>query len=120
MLRLSDSIRTEPFLISHLVRIAIVNIALQPIWEGLVAHQWSDAQLAELDSELAKLDFLPDYELAMRGELMLCEIGDIEYLRRYPEQTPDLTGAAADERFTANSVARSLCGSDSQRLVLSK
>ena len=29
MLRLSDSVRTEPFLISHLVRIAIVNLALQ-------------------------------------------------------------------------------------------
>ena len=92
LLRLSDSIRTEPFLISHLVRIAIVSIALQPVWEGLVAHQWSDAQLAELDSELAKLDFLSDYQTAMRGELILCEIGDIEYLRRYPERTPDLTG----------------------------
>ncbi len=31
MLRLADSIRTEPFLISHLVRIAMLQIALQPI-----------------------------------------------------------------------------------------
>ncbi|HKW28478.1 MAG TPA: hypothetical protein VJT54_04020 [Verrucomicrobiae bacterium] len=92
MLRLSDSIRTEPFLISHLVRIAIANIALQPVWEGVVAHQWSDAQLAELNSDLATLDFLSDYQTAMRGELMLCEIGDIEYLRHYPEQTPNLSG----------------------------
>lgn len=91
MLRLSDSIRTEPFLISHLVSIAIMNITLQPVWEGLVQHQWSDAQLADLDSELARRDFLSDYHVAMRGELMLCEIGDIEYLRRYPEQMPDLT-----------------------------
>jgi hypothetical protein len=92
MLRLSDSIHTEPFLISHLVRIAIVNLALQPVWEGLAAHQWSDAQLQELDAELAKLDFLSDYHTGMRGELMLCEIGDIEYLRRYPEQTPNMAG----------------------------
>ena len=35
MLRLTGSIRTEPFLISHLVRIAILQIALQPVWEGL-------------------------------------------------------------------------------------
>ena len=96
MLRLNDSIRTEPFLISHLVRIAIVNLALQPIWEGLVARQWSDAQMAELESQLAKLDFLSGYGVAMRGELMLCEIGDTEYLRRYPEQTPDLTGEGGD------------------------
>jgi hypothetical protein len=67
-LRLADSVRTEPFIITHLVRIAILNIALQPVWEGLAEHKWSDAQLAELDLELAKLDFLADYELSVRGE----------------------------------------------------
>ena len=92
MLRLSGSIRTEPFLISHLVRIAMVNLALQPVWEGLVAHQWSDQQLAELDLDLTKVDLLADYHTAMRGELMLCEIGNIEFLRRYPERTRDLLG----------------------------
>ena len=92
MLRLSGSIRTEPFLISHLVRIAMVNLALQPVWEGLVAHQWSDQQLAEMDLDLTKVDLLADYHTAMRGELMLCEIGNIEFLRRYPERTRDLLG----------------------------
>jgi hypothetical protein len=52
-LRLADAIRTEPFLISHLVRIAMVNLTLQPVWEGLTEHQWSDAQLDELDQALA-------------------------------------------------------------------
>ena len=80
MLRLSDSIRTEPFLITHLVRIAIVNLALQPIWEGLVEHKWSDAQLADLDSGLAELNFLADYKLAMRGDRD-CDTGTIEFLR---------------------------------------
>ncbi len=98
MLRLSDSIRTEPFLISHLVRIAIAHIALQPVWEGLAAHQWSDAQLGGLDSELAKVDLLTDYQTAMRGELMLCEIGDIEYLRHFPAEASDLMGDSAGDR----------------------
>jgi hypothetical protein len=84
--RLIDSIHTEPFLISHLVRIAMVNITLQPIWEGLAEHKWSDAQLVELDSELVKLDFLPDCGAAMRGEMVLCQEGIIDYLRRHPEQ----------------------------------
>jgi hypothetical protein len=57
----------------------------------LAQRQWSDAQLAELDSELAKRDFLSDYRVAMRGELMLCEIGDVEYIRHFPEQMPELT-----------------------------
>jgi hypothetical protein len=79
MMRLADASRTEPFLICHLVRIAILNLALQPIYEGLAEHKWSDAQLADLDSELAKLDFLADYEFAVRGERNL-QIANIEFL----------------------------------------
>ena len=67
-LRLVESIRTEPFLISELVRIAMFEIALQPIYKGLAEHRWSDEQLVTLDAELAKLDFLADYQSAMRGE----------------------------------------------------
>ena len=80
-LRFVDSIRTEPFLISHLVRIAMVNIVLQPVWEGLAEHKWSDVQLAELEHELAGLDFLADYQFAMRGE-RACGIAAVEHLRR--------------------------------------
>jgi len=68
LLYLNNSLRNSPFLISHLVRIAIVAISLQPIWEGLAEHKWSDEQLVALDAELAKQDFLADYEFSMRGE----------------------------------------------------
>jgi hypothetical protein len=81
MLCLTESIHSEPFLISHLVRIAMVNLTLQPVWEGLVEHKWSDAQLAELNQELARLDFLADYEFSMRGE-RACTIAMIDHLRR--------------------------------------
>jgi len=81
MLRLTDSIRTEPILISHLVRIAMLNLTLQPVWEGLQEHKWSDAQLAELNQELAKLDFLADYEFSMRGERAM-SMAEIEYVRK--------------------------------------
>lgn len=68
LLRINDSIREQPFLISHLVRIAIMSITLQPIYEGLVQHRWTDAQLKELEQTLAKQDFLTDFEFALRGE----------------------------------------------------
>jgi hypothetical protein len=84
MLRLTDSIHSEPFLISHLVGIGILQMTIQPVYEGLAKHQWSDAQLAELDAELAKLDFLADHELAVRGERAM-EIANIEFIRH-----PDL------------------------------
>jgi tetratricopeptide (TPR) repeat protein len=68
LLYLNDSLRSSPFLISPLVRFAIVSYDLQPIWEGLAEHKWSDEQLVALDDELGKLDFLADYGFIMRGE----------------------------------------------------
>jgi hypothetical protein len=68
LLRVNDCVREQPFLISHLVRIAIMSIALQPIYEGLTQHRWLDSQLADLEQVLSKQDYLVDYEFAMRGE----------------------------------------------------
>ena len=82
MFHLIGSIQNEPFLISHLVRIAMTSIALQPVWEGLVKHKWSDAQLAELDRALAPLNFLNDYEFAMRNE-RAGAILEIDSMRRH-------------------------------------
>ncbi len=64
-LRLMDTIRNQP-LISHLVRIAMQAIALQPIYEGLAQHCWDDAQLASLEGSLGEKDYLADFEFAMR------------------------------------------------------
>jgi len=95
-LQLTDKIRTEPFLISHLVRIAMMQITLQPVWEGLAEHRWSEEQLVALDGELAKLDFLADYKLSMRGE-MGCQGDEVDRLRRHPEQLHNLSGYYDDE-----------------------
>jgi hypothetical protein len=68
-LYLADTIKEEPFLISKLVQVAIDQLALQPIWEGLAKHKWSDAQLTEMEQRLGRLDLLAD--AAMRGERAL-------------------------------------------------
>jgi hypothetical protein len=88
MERLVDSVRTEPILISHLVRLSMVKIMLQPVWEGLADHQWSEAQLVELGAGLAKFDFAADYKLGVHGERALL-IQEIRYLRDHPKQHPD-------------------------------
>jgi hypothetical protein len=100
-LQLTDKIRTEPFLISHLVRIAMLQIMLQPVWEGLAEHRWSDEQLVVLDAELAKLNFLADYKLSMRGELG-CQGGEIDRLRRHPEQLQGMGGMSVGEEGGMN------------------
>lgn len=84
MLRLADAIRTEPFLYSHSIRIIVLEIALQPIYEGLANHEWSDSQLAELDSKLAKLDLLTEFKFSLRGEMIFGNDGFIEFLHRHP------------------------------------
>ena len=88
-LQLADKIHTEPILISHLVRLAMVQLMLQPVWEGLAGHKWTDAQLAALDAELGKLNFCADYRLGMQ-----CELGfqsDIfRILRRHPGKLKEL------------------------------
>ena len=89
-LQLTGKARDEFCLISHLVRIAMLQVTFQPIWEGLADHRWSDAQLVALDAELARLDFLADYKSSMRGE-MAFQGGMIEYLRRHPEEIPGLS-----------------------------
>jgi len=80
-LRLTETFRSEPFLISHLVRIAMTEIILQPIYEGLANHQWDDQQLVDLDAELVRLDYLADYQFAMRSERVFNAV-IIDYLAR--------------------------------------
>jgi hypothetical protein len=68
MLTLGDSIKSEPFIISFLVRLACVQIAIKPVWEGLAEHQWTDAQLQELQARFLSYDFLADMQRPLRAE----------------------------------------------------
>ena len=53
ILRVADKLNGEPILISFLVRVAMLDIATQPIWEGLAAHRWNESQLAALQAQWA-------------------------------------------------------------------
>jgi hypothetical protein len=88
-LRVINSIRDQPFLIAHLVRIAMQAISLQPIYEGLAQHRWNDAQLVEIEDALAKQDFLADFKSAMRGE-RTCAIEAFETQRLTRKMKSDL------------------------------
>ena len=79
--RLIDSIHNEPILISQLVRMAMLAIAVQPIWEGLADRRWTEAELSVIEEELGKLDFLADYRSTMRGERG-CNLWGVDYFRK--------------------------------------
>jgi hypothetical protein len=68
MFYMADSVKGEPCLISSLVRIACLDIAVQPVWEGLAEHRWSDAQLQELQTRLEQYDFVVDMKPSLNAE----------------------------------------------------
>jgi hypothetical protein len=65
---LGDTASSEPLLIGGLVRIAIGELGIQPVWYGLARHRWQDAQLAQLEARLAKLNIVADLQRCWRGE----------------------------------------------------
>ena len=58
---MSDSLKSDPFLISYLVRLSTFHLAAHAVWDGLAEHRWSDAQLKELQDAFAGRDFLADF-----------------------------------------------------------
>ena len=79
--RLADTLRDQPYLISHLVRMAMMSITLpQSIYEGIADQRWNDAQLADLETTLAAVDLLKDFQHAGRGE-RACALASLESWR---------------------------------------
>jgi len=90
-LYLADSMKSEPFLISYLVRIACVHLAIQPVWEGLAEHAWSDAQLQELQARLQQYNFVADMKPSMDSE-RAAGILTADLVARGKYQLSDLAG----------------------------
>lgn len=89
--RLADTLRDEPVLIAHLVRLASQSIALRAMWEALADHRWTDAQLAHWQADLAKLNFGVELRRAMAGERAFGNRA-LDFLRRKPQMLPSIAG----------------------------
>ncbi|SVD48720.1 uncharacterized protein METZ01_LOCUS401574, partial [marine metagenome] len=92
---LAESIRDEPFLISQLVRIASLQIALQPVWEGLKEEKWNAEQLADIEKQLAKIDLLNGYHISILGERDFANLA-IDRMRDDPKLGAALFGNDVD------------------------
>jgi hypothetical protein len=94
-LRLADTIKDEPTLISFLVRAALLDMAVQPIWEGLAAHRWNERQLAAWQAEFANADQLAGFARAMRGE-RLFGYNAVRWLMQKPSERLVVFNAVAE------------------------
>jgi hypothetical protein len=70
-LRLADSLAHQPYEPLHRFRNGMLLLCLQPVWEGLVSHRWSEAQLHTLQQRFAGLDLLAEFRLAARGDALV-------------------------------------------------
>ncbi|HEV7404247.1 MAG TPA: hypothetical protein VGO11_15000 [Chthoniobacteraceae bacterium] len=83
-LALEEAPREEPLLISPLVRAASLETLLQPLWEGLVRRQWTDAQLASLDAALQRPDFVASFQASIRGERLIFCTQALDAIKKDP------------------------------------
>jgi hypothetical protein len=75
LIELPAHYREEPFVISQLVRCAIVAIAANAAWEALHYPHWSDDQLGQLQAAWEAVETIPQMErgLAMERACVLVE-----------------------------------------------
>jgi len=64
-LRLANLARQSPDVSAIQRAQALLVTSLQPLWEGVVRHQWTEPQLAGFQSLLAPINFLADYTNAV-------------------------------------------------------
>jgi len=67
-----------------------VVINVQTVREGLVRHAWSEPQLVELERQLAAINLLADYKIAVRGERAFI-VSSIDWVRRNPSEARKLS-----------------------------
>jgi len=66
--RLSELLKSDPLLITHLVRLAIANAAEDSTLSGIAKHQWGEDELLELQQTMQAIEFTRSHLKAMRGE----------------------------------------------------
>jgi hypothetical protein len=79
--QLTDVFRGEPFMISHLVRIACASMSTQILKEGLARHQWSVEQLQWIQDYYEKCDILGGVAKSLQAERAFCITG-LDMMRR--------------------------------------
>jgi len=67
-LALYRALAHEPSLICGLVRIANLRFIVDAMWQGLAAHQWAEADLRTIATDLGSLDLLADLRFALASE----------------------------------------------------
>ena len=80
-LNLADSLKGEITLVTYLLRVACLEIAVQPVWEGLAEHRWSEAQLIVMQTRFSGYNLIADCQPALASD-RACGLAMVDYLQR--------------------------------------
>jgi hypothetical protein len=80
---LMSGARRDPTLVAGLVGIGMNAIGNTALRDGLALHAWDDAQLAELQEELARIDFLQNYQYLMKSEAIVSIISNFDVIKTH-------------------------------------
>lgn len=89
ILRLSNTLKTEPLLISLLIRTSIIGMANTVISAGIYGHLWTEPQLVEFTPALGGIDLLPQFAQVLRGERGIVN-QFVELARRSPARAYEI------------------------------
>jgi hypothetical protein len=113
--KVDSGIRQEPLLIAGLVSMGIVAVQMGVVSEGLAKHVWNDQQLAEIDEDLGKIDYLKESQFCIRGDTAVFSIPSTDYLKEHRLQIRD----AMFGRMSTPSVAEEMQNFIFSTIVLS-
>jgi hypothetical protein len=66
---LADAIKSDAFMISQIVRNSMMEGALEPVWEGLRSHRWSEEQLKDFQRRFSRIDLLFQYDQSAKAQV---------------------------------------------------
>jgi hypothetical protein len=91
-IKVTNSVKDEPILISMLVRMSELQLLLQPVWEGMATDSWTPEELKELHQRLSEFDILTDARRAFDDDRGALGNTCIEFVRKSPSQRADAIG----------------------------
>jgi hypothetical protein len=96
-LHMSETIKDDPFLISHLVSVALREIGINAVWYGLATRQWNAAQLEQLQARFEEVDMMSRARRALNAERVLGQRGIEGFAREFPHKANFTTLGGAVE-----------------------
>jgi hypothetical protein len=81
--KLLSGAKRDPTLLGGLVAIGMAAVSDAVLYDGLALHAWSDDQLVELEHTLEPINFLADYQFAIRSEAVL-SADNLDFFKNVP------------------------------------